>query len=315
MLVASRNIDRLVNVGMRPNGMPREDIGSLYDLCAQDAPVTYKIVTDLKAMPGAKVGIITGAADTLRFPKGESDGPPGASAMARGLRAIGFDVEIFTEEACIDGVLGMNGLLGVDVPVTALPMERETPEHQRIADALDALIVTEKLGVNEKGIQHSVTGVSREGMRAYVDPIVNVMNEAGKLTVGIGDGGNEIGFGSVYDAARDLISNGRTCKCGCGGGIITVTKVKHMFPVAISNWGAYGLVGTLAVGFERPDIVVTPDEEHKILSRCIDLDLVDGGSGRVAYRLDGVAGEASTSCVTMIREIVNQSLTTVTRHF
>lgn len=315
MLVASRNIDRLVNVGMRPNGMPREDIGRLYDLCASDAPVTYKIVSDLKSMPGATVGIITGAADTLRFPKGESDGPPGASAMARALQATGFEVEIFTEQACIPGVLGMNEVLGVDVPVTALPMQRQTPEHQRIAESLDAVIVTEKLGVNEKGIQHSVTGVSREGMRAYVDPIVNAMNEAGKLTVGIGDGGNEVGFGNVYEAARELIANGRSCQCGCGGGIITVTKVRHMFPVAISNWGAYGLVGTMAVGFNRPDIVVTPDEEHRILSRCIDLDLVDGGCGRVAYRLDGVAGEASTACVTMIREVVNQSLTTVTRHF
>ena len=311
----SRNLDRLVNVAMRPHGMPREDIGRLYDLCAGEDPVTFSVVADLAAMPGATIGIVTGAADSQRFPKGENDGPPGAAALARGLKETGFDVAILTEEACVPGVEGMCEVLGVDVPVRTLPMERETPEHGRIANSIDAAIFIEKLGVNEKGVQHSVMGASREGMRAFVDPIADALSAAGKLTVGIGDGGNEIGFGNVYDAARQLLTNGTSCACSCGGGIITVTKVRHMYPVAISNWGAYALVGMLAVKFERPDIVVTPDEEHRILSRCIDLDLVDGGTGRVGYRLDGVAGAASTACVTIIREIVQQSLTTVKRHF
>lgn len=315
MKAACRNIDRLVNVGIRPLGMPRDDIGHLYSLCAEDAPVTYNVVTDLAEMRGAKIGIITGAADAEKFPEGESDGPPGAAALARALQAVGFDVVIHTEETCVSGVEGMCDLLGVDVPVKMLPMEQTTPEHAAIAESLDGAIFTEKLGVNEKGIQHSVMGKSRAGMRAYVDPIADAMYAAGKLTVGIGDGGNEIGFGNVYGAARELLTNGASCVCGCGGGIVTVTKVRHLYPVAISNWGAYALVGALAMSFERPDILVSPHEEHRILARCIDLDLVDGGTGRVGYRLDGVAGEASTACVAMIGEIVRQSMTTVRRDF
>lgn len=315
MKAACRNIDRLVNVGIRPQGMPREDIGHLYSLCAEDAPVTYKVVTDLLSTRGGTVGIITGAADSKRFPAGESDGPPGAAALARALTAVGFAVVLLTEEPCVPGLKGMCELLGVDVEVRVLPMEQETPEHREIAQSLDAAIFTEKLGVNENGVQHSVTGTSRAGMRAYVDPIADAMYAAGKLTVGIGDGGNEIGFGNVYEAARELLANGTSCACSCGGGIVTVTKVRHMYPVAISNWGAYGLVAALAIGYERPDIMVTPDEEHLILARCIELDLVDGQTGRVGYRLDGVPGAASTACVTMLNEIVRRSMTTVSRDF
>ena len=56
MQIACKNIDRLVNVGFHMPGMPRQDIGELYALCAKDAPVSYKCVKDILSHPGAPAG-------------------------------------------------------------------------------------------------------------------------------------------------------------------------------------------------------------------------------------------------------------------
>lgn len=314
MKIACLNLDRLVSVAIRPQGMPREDLYELYKLLDEEGPVSYQIANAILDRRGAKVAIITGAADKINFPNGESDGPPGAAAMARALQTLGYNVTIFTEKLCIMGVKEMLGVLGADIPVEELEME-PCEHYRQIADGYDIAITTEKLGMNVKGIQHSVTGRSRTGNRAKPDYIINDMNDMGKLTVGIGDGGNEIGFGNVYEAARELIPMGKECICGCNGGIITVTKTTYLYPVAISNWGAYAICAALAIATGRKDIAVQPEEEDRMLRRCIEIELVDGGSGEARYAIDGVCGEASVGCVAMMKELIDVTMTTVNRGF
>ena len=61
-------------------------------------------------------------------------------------------------------------------------------------------VTIEKLGRNKEGIRHSVMGtpLPKTG-DYYIDDFIVAMTEKGKLTVGIGDGGNEIGFGKIHD--------------------------------------------------------------------------------------------------------------------
>jgi hypothetical protein len=319
MKIACKNIDRLINVGFRPLGMPREDIGELYALCAKDAPVSYKCAKDILAHPGATVGVFTGAAVMGVFPKGESDGPLGAAALARALLKLGYRVNLYTEIDCLAGLSEIAKMIGCEAPIVVLEKKKSLDEpcaqYDEIANLLDIAVCTEKVGVNCKGIQHSVTGRNRNGMRAFVDPIVNRMNDMGKLTIGIGDGGNEIGFGNVYEAACDLIENGRKCVCGCDSGIVNVTKVTHCYPVAISNWGCYAICAALSLFTGNMELMVTPEEEHDMLMRTIELELCDGGSGLPRYALDGIDGDCSVACVRFIREIVRAYFTTENRHF
>ncbi|NLT58719.1 MAG: DUF4392 domain-containing protein [Clostridiales bacterium] len=314
MKIACLNLDRLVSVAIRPLGMPRADLYELYKLLDKDGPISYQIANALLERRGAKVGIISGAADKVNFPNGESDGPPGAVAMARALERLGYDVTIYTEEPCVMGMEEMKKVLGCKAPVEVLELDLCNHYHE-IAKKLDIAIITEKLGMNEMGYQHSVTGRSREGHRAKVDYIILEMNAMGKLTVGIGDGGNEVGFGKVYEAARKLIPLGEQCICGCGGGIITTTPTTFLYPVSISNWGAYALCAALALATGDKSLIVQPEEEEKILRRCIEIELVDGGSGRPAYALDGVDGASSVGCVTLMKEIVELTGTTTNRAF
>lgn len=315
MKIACKNIDRLVNVSMHPQGMPRDDLYSLYRLMDLDGPISHQIVNAILEQPGARIGIVTGASDINNFPNGECDGPMGSAALARALMALGYKITVYTENTCEMGVGEMGRVLKVDIPIEILEIQPCEHYHQ-IASSLDIAISIEKNGINEKGIQHSITGRCRPaGDRAFVDSIFREMVDAGKLTIGIGDGGNEIGFGKILELARDEIFRGRECICGCGGGIICVTPTRYLFPVAISNWGAYALCAALALASGWKALLLQPEEEEAMLRRCIEIDVRDGSSGIRGYSVDGIHGDASVACVRLIKEIVDITMTKRDREY
>lgn len=314
MELVYKSIDRLATV--RPfNGVVPRDLTGLYDICAADGAVCGRVVKDILGCKNGKAGIFTGAAETTHYPYGESDGPPGGAVLARTLIALGYGVTIYTEEGCIRGVEGMCGVLGIKAPVEKLELEPGCAQHAAIAEKLDIAVTIEKHGVNSKGKLHSITGYTRDGMRAKMDGIINAMNDAGKITVGIGDGGNEIGFGSVYEEAVRVLPGSMECKCGCGGGVINVTKVKHLYPVSISNWGAYAISAAFAVECQNPALLIEPDDEIALLTRAAELELIDGGTGLFRPAVDGVAAESSAAYVRLLREIVLNSQVSIDRKF
>lgn len=304
MKIACMNIDRLVSVQIRSNAMPRNDLGQLMKYLNQDGPVSYQIAQALLAeKPGSKVCIFTGAQDPTHYPNGESDGPLGAVCIARALEKLGHSCTIFSEEGVVAGIKGIAAVLNYSVDARPLPLEY-CEQYDQIAQEYDIFFSTEKQGMNSKGIPHAVSGTSRAGQRCKVDLICNAMNNMGKLTIGVGDGGNEIGFGKIYKETCALIKDSDKCRCGCGGGIVTVTATKYLYPVAISNWGCYAIIAALAICSGRKDLAVTPLEEHEMLKNAVKLELGDGGSGKFYYAVDGVAGEASAAFVTLLRELV-----------
>ncbi len=308
------NIDRLITVGIRAMGVPRKNMAKIYEAGAFAGPISLQIVQALAERPGAHVGIFTGAADPVKFPQGENDGPLGSAALARCLDTLGYHVTLYTEPECIGGIQMALEVLKSDVPVVELE-KAPGAQYDAIAQELDVAFTIEKLGSNSKGVLHNLSGNKRNDIRAVMDDIIIQMNEMGKLTIGIGDGGNEIGFGNLYEQARYYVPSATVCKCGCGGGIVTTTRVGICYPVAISNWGAYAIMAALASWHKRPELALTPEEEHEMLTRGVEFGLVDGGTGEHRYGLDGIDGDASVACVRLLREIVLVSLKTIHRDF
>jgi hypothetical protein len=188
-------------------------------------------------------------------------------------------------------------------------------DHANTAPGIGILIAVEKLGSNKKHVMHGATGISRNGTRAHVDGLVyRLMNEH-KPTIGIGDGGNEIGFGKIYEVARSLIDFGKRCKCPCQDGIVTVTATDYLYPVAVSNWGAYGLVAALAVMTSRFEILHTPEREMAMLSLARDLDCRDGASGRACDSVDGVPAQTSAAIVQILKTLSEKATEIADRQF
>jgi len=68
----------------------------------------------------------------------------------------------------------------------------------------------------------------------------HVANDPAITTIGIGDGGNEIGMGKIpWDTIRRNIPNGGLIACR--------VPVDHLIVAGVSNWGAIFAMATLAL--------------------------------------------------------------------
>lgn len=182
--------------------------------------------------------------------------------------------------------------------------------HAGTGQGLDVAIMVEKAGGNSVGVMHSANGNSRDGTRANIDGLVDRMNAEGKLTIGFGEFGNEIGFGKIYNQAREVTPYGKKCQCPCGQGNVSRVATTYLFPAGTSNWGAYGTAAALAILAGDESLAHTPEKERELLEIAVEVDCRDGGTGKATFSVDGVPGQASVALVGLLATAVQFGLAT-----
>jgi D-glutamate cyclase len=308
------NFDRTVTISFRPQGLSRGVIPLLYAEARTGLPISYLAASEILAHRGSHVGILTGASVPGFLPNGENDGPLGAIVLGNALHALGYKVSFLTEAELTPMFRGMFDLFQQGFPIIELA-HHDAEDHAGTAPGLEVLVSIEKLGSNRKHVMHGATGTSRNGTRAHVDGLVERMNTAGKLTIGIGDGGNEIGFGKIFDAARKLVDHGTKCRCPCEDGVVTKTATQYLYPVAVSNWGAYAVTAALGALTGDSSIIHTPKKEIELVKLATRLDCRDGGSGRALDAVDGVPIETTSAVVQILQTLAETVHEKVSREF
>jgi hypothetical protein len=139
------------------------------------------------------------------------------------------------------------------LPFTVNDEEAES-EAARYLELLkpDLMISSEKIGRNRAGIYHNAGGLNGSAGRARIDHMFEMASERGIPTIGIGDGGNEIGMGTIFDAVRENVPYADKCRCGCGQGMAAVTKTDILLPCVVSNWGAQASAPRWQAGAQSP---------------------------------------------------------------
>lgn len=325
------NIDRLISTEMRPEGLPRGITSELYR-AARDAlggePLTYLAATNLIDMiDGTQpVVISTGFRHAKYAPYGETDGLPGAIALARAVSfAFGVPIFLLIEEELMESAEavaragGLNTERGstvvqplTDISVLSFTTDPEEAEEraESLLDELDpvAIITTERIAPNQEGIYHSALETNISAEQAKVDRIVDIGNARDVFTLGIGDIGNEIGFGVIEDTARSIVNSGSGCACGCDSGFVAATETDVLVPAGVSNWGCYGIAAALAILQEDRSLLHTPDLEERLIKRCLDTGAIDGGSGRPTLGVDGIDLRGQRALLDLLYKIVDIEL-------
>jgi hypothetical protein len=169
-----------------------------------------------------------------------------------------------------------------------------------------ALVAIEALGPNSAGVIHSIMGRPLLGSPAY-HHLFELASERGIATLGIGDGGNEIGFGRILDAIQDIQPYGRTCQCPCDKGIATIVKTDALVFAAVSNWGAYGVAAMVALLSESLQALHDADIERRMLERCLAAGAVDGGLANHGFTVDSIDGRVSSGLVLMLATMIKMA--------
>src|SRR6516164_4062501 len=218
----------------------------------------WSAASALTTSPSVRVGLITG----FYVPQGsppaaETDGPVGTALLAKGLEEIGVSCRLATDGPCrgaCTASLAGAGVSSAPVDVVAVGASlAELIETWRRAGITHAISI-ERCGRSVDGAPRNMRGLD---ISSYTAPLDDLFIAGPWETIAVGDGGNEIGMGSL---PRGLIGqhvdHGETIAC--------TTPARHLIVAGVSNWGAYGLLGALAA--LRPDwrerLLACLDEEH-----------------------------------------------------
>ncbi|AHF80146.1 DUF4392 domain-containing protein [Thermococcus paralvinellae] len=210
----------------------------------------------------------------------ETDGPLGALALYKAVERIGGKAEIWAHE---------------QVKKALKPFKVTLVENPAIED-YSILVSVETAGRSKDGDYYSMSG-----LRMLTPPFDELFLKAkniGVPTIGIGDGGNEIGMGKI----RHLIEK----HIPLGEKIATIVETDELIVSAVSNWGAYGLVAQ--VSLEIGENLLKDWDERKNLEVIVSAGLIDGIVKKPVMSVDGLSVEIHEKIVELLKETVNYQL-------
>jgi hypothetical protein len=111
------------------------------------------------------------------------------------------------------------------------------------------------------------------------------------VTVGVGDGGNEIGMGN----ARPRLVRRRSPLAR----VASVVRVDHLVVSGTSNWGAYGIVAALSRLGSAP-LLHTPALERRLVEACVKAGAADGVTRRREATVDGLSLDLHAAVVELL---------------
>ena len=222
----------------------------------------------------------------------ETDGPAGAIAIGNALQALGHKVTYITDSYTTPVLRGMleDGTEVVDFPIADIEVSRNVTAE--ILARLDPSLII------------SIERCSRTNDDAYLNmryvditphtARLDYLFEAGIPSVGIGDGGNEIGMGNLVEFIPQVetLPNDPA-----------VTKVDRLIISSVSNWGGYGLVAALSKLAGR-NLLPTVESETVLIKRSVDMGAVDGTTGDHSYFVDGFTTEENGELLARLHALV-----------
>ena len=244
-----------------------------------------------RALRGARrVLIVTGFTVEPNMP--ETDGPPGAAVLGRALRRLGARVSYVTDAPNVPLLEAVLKTLDEPADVMLYPAVADGARRLLASEKPTHLVAIERPGRNRAGDYLNMRGDSVAAWNLPVDELFLVRGTQRPVTVGIGDGGNEIGMG----AARAKIARLDPLRAR----IASLVRVDHLVVAGVSNWGAYGVVAALG-HLTGHDLLHTPEVERRLIAACVAAGACDGVTRRREPTVDSLGVDTHAGVVDLLR--------------
>ncbi|HEY7308519.1 MAG TPA: DUF4392 domain-containing protein [Gemmataceae bacterium] len=284
------------DVGNR--GLARDPVDNLFTACRDDLADACRSIAEA---PHAALAVVTGfpiVTGDLPF-YNETDGPLGALFLARALIPLGIKVALICDPSCRRPLeIGFDACeLRGATDVATLParnhawaafLDRDwSPYRTKIP--MTHLIALERVGPGPDDRCRNMRG---RDITDETNPAHLLFEHAARrtpplCTIGIGDGGNEIGMGKIpLDTICRNIPNGEIIACR--------VPTDRLIVAGVSNWGAYALAAGVAIlrGRRLPSALFDIERERELLRVMVEEGpLVDGITTRPTVSVDGLSFE------------------------
>ena len=235
--------------------------------------------------------IITTGFYVLLAGKPETDGPPGAITIGQALRSLGRKVTYVTDE-CTAPVLRQwaDGSEVVEFPIAGVEESRQHAARMLEELQPSLLISIERCGRNRNDEYLNMRARDITPNTARLDYLF----DGGVPSVGIGDGGNEIGMGNLIDVIPgvDNLPDDPA-----------VSRVDRLIIASVSNWGGYGLAAALSL-IAGKNLLPAADDEARMVRGMIDAGAVDGTTGDAVPTVDNFSMEENGALLARLHRLL-----------
>jgi hypothetical protein len=296
----------IIQIDPGRRGLNRDPYQNLFTATAADF---VSACQSIATHPAPHLAIVTGFFIPTANPPGhETDGPLGALFLLRACESLGIFSVIATDSEgvsalraglrhcalptdkvcalpCLhqsDGDIEPSRLLGF-TPTHYVFIERAGPNADGRCLTMRGTDITERMWPVHRWIQKE-TDCTTKGQTA--------------ITIGIGDGGNEIGMGKIDPSII-------TANIPLGARIHCRIATDYLIVAGVSNWGSYALAAGLflLLGRQPPARLFDPQQEHTLLEIMVrEGPLVDGVTGQPSVSVDGLSWEEYIRPLVSIRE-------------
>ncbi len=284
-----REIRDLIQVDVNQRGLATDPDANLINAYPDDFAAACRSIAE---NPDAALCVVTGFYIAHANPPcGETDGPLGALFLARALTPLGIRIALATDSFCQAALqAGVDAAgLGASVPILRLEDDLDKSLFSGLSP-LTHLIALERVGPSRAGRCYSMRG---RDITAHMAPAHRLFERnpddglPALTTIGIGDGGNEIGMGKISpEVIGRNIPNGELIACR--------VAADHLIVCAVSNWGAYALAAgvTLLRGAKLDPTLFDVEKEREYLRIMVEQGpLVDGVTAQPTVTVDGLSFE------------------------
>jgi hypothetical protein len=214
----------------------------------------------------------------------ETDGPVGAIALYLALQALGASPLIVCGPPLYHSLREEYDTLELRADNLASARSEATRQLAVLQPA--AIVAIERPGLAADDRYYNMRGDDITERCYYFDPFVQLANCP---TIGIGDGGNEIGMGNIAPALAGL--DIKTSVTGCD----------ELLVADVSNWGAYGLIAFL--GYWSGRDLLAQLSPLDILTYLSNKGSVDGVTGKNTLTEDGMAAREGLNIIHTLRQL------------
>ncbi|GAB5030230.1 upf0317 protein c14orf159 mitochondrial isoform x6 [Nannochloropsis oceanica] len=300
------------------------------------------------------IAILTGFPCMLdHIPPTETDGPPGALAIIQACLALNKPCILLVEEsnaAVLSAGVAAVEDMSVNLRVEVFPPKTkwgptEDARLCQLAQEITFVVAIERTGPGASdGHYYTMRGKQMDEVVAPLERLLDLVPES-VHSIGIGDGGNEVGMGKVLDRilASTIISKARQIAC--------CTSTSWLLAASVSNWGGYALCCALAAvaaeveatyttakrgkdgdkiktdcmsnakGMRNPAndgmgrrrgkwverLVVSEAQDQRVLEAIVAAGARDGITGERKEWVDGMPKETSSAMLRELREIARSN--------
>ena len=224
--------------------------------------------------------------------KPETDGPPGAITIGRAVQALGHKVSYVTDSYTAPVLRAWaEGADVIEFPI--LGVEESKKHAVELLEELQPslLISIERCGRNRNDEYLNMRARDITPQTARLDYLF----DHGVPSVGIGDGGNEIGMGNLVNVIPSVESLPDDP---------AISQVDRLIIASVSNWGGYGLAAALSQ-LTGKALLPSADDEADMVQGMIDAGAVDGTTGDAVPTVDNFSMDENGALLARLHQLVN----------